>query len=161
MGKWLVATLCLVALSTCRANDKAVTDSHLLAGNIDGVYMTCDEVSEFAGITLELVNGQFRMWRYSDVGPRNAEQPSCGTFTWTRTQVRLQTGPGQSRTWVLEDVYGVPAIWTPEALEVWHSDKKLLNRYQVLFKTDARRVQDSMPVRPSIEAIKKADGRAG
>ena len=161
MGKWLVATLWLVALSACRAGDKAVADKGIWIGSIDGVYMTCDEVSGFAGITLELDNGKFRMWRYSDVVPHNSEQPSCGTFTCAGTQVRFQTAPSQTRTWILEDVYGVSAIWTPEALEAWHSNKRILNRYQVLFKTNANRVQDSMPVRPSIEAIKKAQGVAG
>jgi len=52
-------------------------------------------------------------------------------------------------------------MWTPEALESWHSNERILNRYQVLFKTDAQRVQDTMPVRPSIEAIKKAERKAG
>ena len=161
MGKWLVATSWLLALAACHSGDKAVSNRGVQAGSIDGVYMTCDEISGFAGVTLELSNNQFRMWRYSDVGPRSSEQPICGMFMRAGTQVQLQTGPSQSRIWVFEDVYGVSAMWTPEALESWHSNERILNRYQVLFKTDAQRVQDTMPVRPSIEAIKKAERKAG
>src|ERR1051325_3474701 len=72
-------TILLLGCHDKKADGAAEMERHSERDRIDGVYVTADEISGFSGTILELKDGAFRYWFYSDVGGGD-EYPISGKY---------------------------------------------------------------------------------
>src|SRR5262245_22804499 len=123
------------------------------APGLDGLYCTGSEIGGFSGTVLELRDGKFRYWFYSDVaGPDEPHYPVIGKYSVDGEKVVLAgTLVGQS-IWYPDTVNGIRVLWRDDGLRVWRDQRKIYD-YAVLIKTDARVSDDGIVQGPSIRSL--------
>lgn len=97
----------------------------------EGVYATPDEISGFSGTTLELKNGKFRYWFYSDV--RTSDEPKypiTGKYEFQDGKLILNNKLNQ-KVWFVDVVNNIPVLWRNDALKIWKQERKIYD-YGVL-----------------------------
>ena len=121
---------------------------------VDGVYSLCEEVSGFSGEILELRNGTFRYWFYSDVVTgHEPTYPLTGSYGLSGSTLTLGHSDIYSNNRTLDVVNGVPVIWRNDGLAAWTKDRKI-HAYAVLIKVDGVIEASPRLKRPSIALIK-------
>jgi hypothetical protein len=122
------------------------------ASQIDGVYLLCEEVAGYSGETLELDNGNFRYWFYSDVGGPERTYPLIGTYVIKEDRLILQHPDIYSSERTLASVNGHSVIWREEGLELWREQKRI-HPYAVLIRVPGGRIDDPWANRPSVKLL--------
>lgn len=122
--------------------------------NVDGLYTLCAEVAGYTGETLELKNGNFRYWFYSDVhviGKKEIKYPLTGKFKIDGKSLILEHADIHSQTRTIDELNGVKVLWRDDGLELWKTEKRV-HQYAVLIRVadeyDEKKYQD-----PSIRSI--------
>jgi len=69
--------------------------------------------------TLELRDGHFRYWFWSDAGGGSGSRPIEGTYSVDGTIVTLDANIRLSNQRVFHIFKGLDALWQPQALEAW------------------------------------------
>jgi len=84
--------------------------------------------------TLELRNGHFRYWFWTDAGARGGHLPLEGTYSVNGSTLILNRDDillGNQR--IFHTLKGMDALWRPEAFELWLS-KGTINTYGVIVR---------------------------
>lgn len=119
----------------------------------DGVYAMCMEVSGFSGETIELKNGRFRYWFYSDVvTDRTLKYPLDGAYRISGNMLILENDKIHSPKRTIAVVNGVDVLWRQDGLEFWEKDKRV-HPYAVLIRIPAATDGSKVNVRPSIKTL--------
>ena len=78
------------------------------------------KVIPYSWYALELHQGRFRLWMYSDAGGMDAKHPITGTFARTGNKIVLdheQSYP--PKRYVRTTINGVSGLWTEDGLKQW------------------------------------------
>jgi hypothetical protein len=128
---------------------------------LEGVYCTSHEIGGFSGTILELKDGKFRYWFYSDVGGLDEPQyPLTGKYMQKDQVLTLDHPKVNQREWIPGMVNGVPVLWRDDALQHWRKDRKVYD-YGVLIKTEGAISADGEIPRPSVKELYGANQRDG
>jgi hypothetical protein len=120
---------------------------------IEGVYCTGSEIGGFSGTVLELRDGRFRYWFYSDVvGPNEPHLPVIGDYSMEGEKVVLRDNRVNPTIWNPDTVNGIRVLWRDDGLKVWRDQRKIYD-YSVLIKTDATIPKNGMIEGPSIRSL--------
>ncbi|WP_299465011.1 hypothetical protein [uncultured Gimesia sp.] len=113
----LTSVMCLLAAG-CNPPPPEISNDRLA----EGVYATPDEISGFSGTTLELKDGKFRYWFYTDVvdpdepGP---EFPITGEYEFQDGQLQLKSNDVNQQRWHFDVLKGTPVLWRDDAYHIW------------------------------------------
>src|SRR5262245_19528277 len=100
----------------------------------EGVYVMCKEVSGYSGETIELKDGRFRYWFYSDVvSGREPKYPLNGTYRVSGNTLILENDKISAPKRTIAVVNGVDVLWRKDGLELWEKDKRV-HPYAVLIR---------------------------
>jgi len=125
----------------------------------DGIYMLCREVEGYSGETLELKDGKFRYWFYSDVvTDKEPKYPLEGTYTVKGDSITLTHPDLYSPTRTLAVVNGVSVVWRDDGLKLY-KEKQRLHPYAVLLKVEHPVHKDPHEGRPSISRLETEEMR--
>src|SRR5438093_7967429 len=97
---------------------------------IEGVYHLHNG---YQSETLELRNGRFRYWFWSDAGGGNGRLPIEGTYSVDGTTVTLNGHILLGNQRVFHTLKGLDALWQPHALEAWLT-KRSFSSYGVILR---------------------------
>jgi hypothetical protein len=119
----------------------------------EGVYAMCEEVTGYSGETIELKDGKFRYWFYSDVvAGDEPHYPLSGSYSVKGNTLTLDLDKIHSKERTIAVVNGVNVLWRKDGLALWEKEKRL-HPYAVLIlmagKTDGSKVDE----RPSIKVL--------
>lgn len=143
------ALLLLSGAPGCWADER--TAALLEAAN--GVYMMPEEVSDFSGETLELQDGRFRYWFYSDVrSGKPIEFPLTGTYEVRGDKVTLLNKDVYSPERTLATVQDQAVLWREDGLRYWQSERRI-HPFAVLIRVAAPPVVDPWRGRPSSKRL--------
>ncbi len=125
---------------------------------VDGVYTLCEEVQGYSGETLELKDGKFRYWFYSDVATGDEPKyPLTGTYTVNGSSVKLDHPQIRRDERVLATVNGVRVLWRADGLKAWEKDQRL-HPYAILIRVEGAASGETVK-RPSLELLKTPEMR--
>jgi len=133
----LIMILALVTVSVQgreRKDNRKTKDGASDDKGIDGVYVLCEEVKGFSGETLELKNGKFRYWFYTDyivVGDKQPQYPLKGAYSVEGNTLVLNNKEIHSPQRTLDIINGVRVLWRDDGLKAWKKDR-ILHPYGVL-----------------------------
>ncbi len=131
MSRLTLIFIAALALGCTEQGPPKITNGRLA----EGVYATPGEISGFSGTILELKDGKFRYWFYSDVGGLDEPKyPVSGYYEFTEGKVLLRGGRVNEREWFVDVVNGTPVLWRDDAIKVWKKNRKIYN-YGVLLWT--------------------------
>jgi hypothetical protein len=118
--KWaIILSLPIVGASLWILHDRVWQKPALLA---EGVYKTCEEVSAFSGETLELREGQFRYWFYSDVHTgKEPAYPLSGAFRIKGNTLVLEHPDVPDNVRQVDILNGVPILWRDDGFAYWQN----------------------------------------
>ncbi len=120
----------------------------------DGVYTMCREVAGFSGETLELKDGRFRYWFYSDVVTGNEPAfPLTGTYRIRGDTLTLSHSQVYEPTRTIARIGDTWVLWRDDALKLWDKDRRL-HPYGVLLLADMKAEDPDLNSRPSISFLK-------
>lgn len=120
---------------------------------VDGVYTLCREAAGYSGETLELKDGRFRYWFYSDVEEKDTpDYPLSGAYTVSGDVVVLDHSRIRSSRRTRAVVNGHPVLWRDDGLKLWSENRKI-HPFAVLLRTD------DAANRPSIDLLKDEENR--
>jgi hypothetical protein len=124
---------------------------------VDGVYTMCKEVRGFSGENLELKDGKFRYWFYSDAKTGDEpEYPLSGSYTVDGSTLTLDNPKIHSPKRTFATVNGVRVLWRKDGLELWEKDKRL-HPYAILLPVEGATEFSDRLERPSLELLKTPD----
>lgn len=124
-----------------------------------GVYQMPREVQGFSGETLELKDGKFRYWFYSDVeGGKEPKYPLEGTYTVQGDTITFEHPDFYSPKRTLAIVNGVAVVWREDGLKLYKEEQRL-HPYAVLMKVAHAITKDPHESRPSIRALETEEMR--
>ena len=121
-------------------------------GRIEGVYLLCEEVAGFSGEALELKDGKFRYWFYSDVGGDTTKYPLIGTYVVKEDKLLLQHPDINSKERILSTLNGHSVVWRDDGLKLWLEQKRI-HPYAVLIRASGDRVDNPWANRPSVKLL--------
>ncbi len=118
------------------------------------IYMTCQEVEAFFAERLELDNGEFRYWMYSDVGISSTKYPLTGSYAVAGNRLTLHHPhfQGEASIRYLDRVNGIPVAWRSDGWEQW-SEKRKIHPYGVMVRTPKPLLPFREQRRPSLESL--------
>lgn len=119
---------------------------------IDGVYMLCEEVAGYSGEALELKDGKFRYWFYSDVGGDKTKYPLVGTYVVKKEKLLLQSPDIHPKERILSTLNGHSVLWRDDGLKLWREQKRI-HPYAVLIRASGNKVDDPWANRPSVKLL--------
>jgi hypothetical protein len=95
-----------------------------------------------SGLLLELRNGQYRYWFYSDTGTysdlHSNKYPLAGTYTTNGPIIQLiHEDTSMQKVWVFRKLNGKTTLWRPNALQHWQTNRAL-DFYGILSPTDLK-----------------------
>jgi hypothetical protein len=139
----MLSPLLLAALFSLQADAKVP----------EGVYSMCEEVAGFSGEVLELKDGKFRYWFYSDVGTdKEPTYPLTGTYRISGTTLTLDNEQIYKRDRTFAVVNGVNVLWKSDGLKRWTDDKRI-HPYAVLIHMPGKTDGSTVEARPSIKSL--------
>jgi len=120
---------------------------------VDGVFTMCSEVRGFSGETVELKDGKFRYWFYSDVSTgKDPTYPLTGTYTVNGTTLTLEHADIYAKDRTLAVVNGVRVLWRKDGLDLWQKEKRL-HPYAVLIFVEGAKEGPVNGKRPSLDVL--------
>ena len=127
------------------------TNEHLKA--LDGVYKMPVEVSGFSGETIELHDGRFRYWFYTDVGTdQEIQYPLTGIYEVHGDQIKLLHDDIYSNERTLATVQDQTVLWRDDGLRYWQSERRVAP-FAVLVRVSDPPLGDPWRNRPSIKLL--------
>lgn len=121
-----------VAIGCSGASPPEITNDRLA----EGVYCTTSEISGYTGTTLELKDGRFRYWFYTDIAdPDGPKYPITGEYEFQNGAILLNADENFQRRWFVDVVNGTPVLWRQDAFDVWIRDRKIYD-YGILVWTE-------------------------
>jgi hypothetical protein len=122
----------------------------------EGIYTMCREVQGFSGETIELKNGEFRYWFYSDVVTGNGPAyPLKGKYTVSGNTITLKNDKISDPDRTVAVVNGVHVLWRKDGLKLWEKEERI-HAYAVLLQVDQATADPHLVERPSIACLKSA-----
>jgi hypothetical protein len=122
----------------------------------DGVYTMARDVEGYSGETLELRNGRFRYWFYSDVVSGDEPgYPLTGRYTVTDNILKLDHPKIHAPDRTFDVILGTPVLWRKDGLDLWEREGRI-HPYAVLLRIDAAGTDPPKAPRPSLGTIKPA-----
>ena len=158
-----VASILIAALAVgcvqCHAAEpaadppKSKQDRPAKPRGLEGIYCTPVEISGFSGTALELKDGKFEYWFYSDVGTGDEpEYPVTGKYSQKDGQLTLNHEQVSQRDWFPAVIKGVRVLLRPDAWKIWREQKKIYD-YGVLIQVDETVDDDGDVERPSVKQL--------
>jgi hypothetical protein len=118
----------------------------------EGVYKTCEEVSGFSGEILELKEGRFRYWFYTDViTGREPAYPLSGTYRIKGNTLVLKHPDVPDNERLIDILNGVHILWRDDGLAYWRKERQI-QPYAVLIHIPEARAND-VSARPSVDLL--------
>jgi hypothetical protein len=118
-----------------------------------GVYQLGSEVSGFSGETLELNQGRFRYWFYSDVVMANQPSyPLSGNYIVFGNTLILLSSAVHDNTRTIATLNGVNVLWRGDGLRLWNKEKRV-QPYAILIQNPLPVQGEEPPAPPSVDAI--------
>lgn len=122
----------------------------------EGVYTMCRDVSGFSGETIELMDGKFRYWFYSDVATEDEPSyPLTGTYGISENTLTLDHPKISNPVRRFAVVNGVHVLWRKDGLEGWEKDERI-HPYAVLIRVQGASGDQDRDHRPLLATIKSA-----
>ena len=119
---------------------------------LEGVYVTSSEIRGFTGTILELRDGAYRYWFYSDVGTNDSTMPETGTYAVEYGIVQLSNGD----PWHVGNIGELGLLWRSDALEAWKQSERIYD-YGILVRTEQAVPSLWWEIEsPSIDIVKQA-----
>jgi len=129
------------------------------APGLEGVYCTCSEIGGFSGTVLELRDGKFRYWFYSDVmGLDEPRYPITGDYLVRGNRLVLGDKRIYEQNWFSDTVNGIRVLWRDDGRQVWREQHKIYD-YAVLIKTNSRLADNGAVGGASIRSLYDAGMR--
>lgn len=120
---------------------------------VDGVYMMPNEVAGYSGEVVELQDGRFRYWFYSDVGTDpEIKYPLAGAYEVRGDKVKLLHESVYSPERTLATVQDQTVLWRDDGLRYWQSERRIAP-FAVLVRTSDPPLGDPWRDRPSIKLL--------
>ena len=120
---------------------------------VDGVYMMPMEVADFSGETLELHDGRFRYWFYTDVGTgQEIKYPLTGAYEVRGDKIKLLHESVYSPERTLATVQDQTVLWRDDGLRYWQSERRVAP-FAVLVRASDPPLGDPWRDRPSIKLL--------
>ncbi len=136
----LTTTMTLLIIGCDKQSPPTITNGRLA----EGVYATPSEISGYSGTTLELKDGNFRYWFYTDVrGPDEPEYPITGKYKFQDGKVILNNDEVNQSVWFVDVVNGIPVLWRDDALKTWKQEQKIYD-YGVLVWSENNVPEDGL-----------------
>lgn len=111
------------------------------------------EVAMFSGETVELHDGRFRYWFYSDVATgENVEYPLSGAYEIRGDKIRLLHDGIYRNERTLDVVQDQTVLWRDDGLRYWQSERRI-HPFAVLVRTSTPPLEDPWRDRPSIKRL--------
>ena len=141
-------------IGASRSEDKANEKVENKSEKIDGVFVTSQGIAGFSGTVLELKNGKFRYWFYSDVGqPEETKFPLTGDFKIQGKNLSLSNPKVNQIAWEIATINNRLVLLRDDAADAWKSGK--LYDYGILIKVDGIKSADEKYDHPSINVLRK------
>jgi hypothetical protein len=123
----------------------------------EGVYSLVKEVAGFSGEVVELKDGKFRYWFFSDV-KREGEPayPLAGAYTVTGRAVTLEHDKIHAKVRTIGQVNGADVLWRDDGLKIWESEQRI-HPYGVLVRVEGGTAPPTRAQLPSIEQLKNKE----
>lgn len=122
----------------------------------EGLYLMCREVQGFSGETIELKDGKFRYWFYSDVVTGDEPTyPLTGTYAVSGNVLTLNHPRISDPRRTFAVVNGVRVLWRDDGLKLWDKEERL-HPYAVLLRADGETGDPVQAARPSLASLKSA-----
>jgi hypothetical protein len=119
----------------------------------EGVYSMCEEVAGYSGEVLELKDGKYRYWFYSDVGTdKEPTYPLSGAYRISGTTLTLDNDQIHKRDRSIAVVNGMDVLWRADGLKLW-TDEKRIHPYAVLIRMAGMTDGSKVDARPSIKSL--------
>ncbi|HRT05314.1 MAG TPA: hypothetical protein P5204_06410 [Kiritimatiellia bacterium] len=119
----------------------------------NGVYLMPKEVAGYSGEAVELQDGRFRYWFYSDVATgENVEYPLSGAYEVRGDKIRLLHDGIYRNERTLAVVQDQAVLWRDDGLRYWQSERRI-HPFAVLVRTSAPPLEDPWRDRPSIKRL--------
>lgn len=114
----------------------------------------CRDVSGYSGETIELKNGRFRYWFYSDMVTGNEPTyPLSGRYTHSGGAVTLDHPKIHEPTRTIAVLNGTMVLWRKDGLDLWKSEGRI-HPYAVLLRVEGDGGDPELATRPPIASIK-------
>jgi hypothetical protein len=154
-----VACLCAFV---CVVNALAIRAGEDVA-KWNGLYAMCQDVAGFSGEFLELKDGKFRYWFYSDVVGVDdpPKYPLEGRYKIEGEKLTLDHKDVYSNVRTLDELNGIKIVWREDGLKHWKATKSI-HPYAVIIWTQAALKDDKLAElkRPALDSIKSAEVKA-
>jgi len=119
----------------------------------EGVYSMCEEVAGYSGEVVELKDGKFRYWFYSDVVTDHEPQyPLSGNYRISGDTLMLVHDqiPREERT--IAVVNGVDVLWRDDGLKLWEKERRI-HPYAILIRMPGKKDGSKVDARPSLDIL--------
>lgn len=127
---------------------------------VEGVYSMCDEVSGYSGEVVELKDGRFRYWFYSDVSTgREPEYPLSGAYRVAGDRLTLEHDRIFRKERTIAVLNGVDVLWRDDGLELWKKDRRI-HPYSILIRMPGLKDGSKVDGRPSLEILQTPEMKA-
>lgn len=124
--------------------------------SIQGVYTMCSEVEGFSEETIELQDGKFRYWFYSDVlVDGEPTYPLEGAYCIFGSTLTLEHPRIHEPVRTIAVVNGVNVLWRKDGLDLWKKEGRI-HAYAVLLRVEGITGEPGPDGRPSIAVLKSA-----
>jgi hypothetical protein len=123
----------------------------------EGVYTTCKEIAKYTNETVELKNGKFRYWFYSDVHTGTSiAYPLSGEYRISGSTLILDHPDIHDAKRTIAKIKGIDILWRRDGLDLWQKEGKS-KPYAVLIRVDGVSDRPSKDQLPSIGLLDGVD----
>ena len=135
-----------------------ITAAVLLTGQApakltEGVYSMCEELAGYSGEVVELKDGKFRYWFYSDVSTgREPKYPLIGEYRVSGDALTLAHEEIHSKVRTIAVVNGVDVLWRDDGLKLWKKDQRI-HPYAILIRMPGLTDGSKVDARPSLDLL--------
>jgi len=121
---------------------------------VEGVYSMCDEVSGYSGEVVELKDGKFRYWFYTDVsgGAEEPKYPLTGDYRAVGDTVTLNHDKIHSKERTIAVVNGVDVLWRDDGLKLWKKEQRI-HPYAILIRMPGMTDGSKVKSRPRLDLL--------
>lgn len=116
---------CLLIVGCAESAEPELSGDQL----VEGVYSTPREIQLFSGTTLELKDGKYRYWFYTDVVSHDHPEPAwplTGKYEFQDGKLLLQGDDDvNQREWYCDVLKGTPVLWRGDAHYKWQTKQDI------------------------------------